>query len=88
MENITVTKKQSGRPKKEIQFNSATRQRMARGKAHGAFMTESNMQHSKQIAADMSTSNLISLLPTLMSSKWRVAVETVCDELVKRVNNN
>ena len=88
MEDLVTATKKAGRPKKEIQFDAATRQRNARGKAHSAFKMESNIQKSKQIAADMSISNLIALLPTLMSSKWRIAVETVCDELVKRVNDN
>jgi len=83
---MEAIKKQRGRPRKEIQFDSATRQRSARAKAHSAFKMESNIQKSKQIAANMSTSNLIALLPTLMSSKWRIAVEIVCEELVKRVN--
>ena len=88
MEDLVTVSKKAGRPKNDVQFNSATRQRTARGKAHSAFKMESNIQNSKQIAADMSTSNLIALLPTLMSSKWRIAVETVCYELVKRVNDN
>lgn len=86
MENITVTKKQPGRPKKEIQFDAATRQRTARSKAHSAFLMEGDVKKSREIAAKMSTSNLIALLPTLMASKWRLAVETVCLELVNRVN--
>lgn len=84
---VTVTKKRVGRPKAEFQKDSATRQRTARSKAHSQFLVEPNIQKSIQLAANMSTSNLIALLPKLMALKWRVAVETVCGELVKRVND-
>ena len=88
MEYLVTATKKVGRPKKEIQFDAATRQRIARAKAHVAFEIESNIPKTKLLAAEMSTSNLISLLPKLMSAKRRIAVETVCDELVKRVNDN
>ena len=88
MEHAVAVTKTRGRPKNEVQFNSATRQHVARGKAHSAFLMESNISKSKQLAAEMCTSNLIALLPKLMAKKWRIAVETVCNELVGRVNDN
>lgn len=84
---VTVTKKKVGRPKAEFQNDSAARQRISRSNAHSHFLTEYNVPKSIQLAAEMSTSNLIALLPKLMSLKWRVAVETVCGELTKRVNS-
>lgn len=83
---IKAVTKSRGRPRKDVQLDSAARQRLTRGKAHSAFLMESDLIKSRQLIKDMSTSNLISLLPKLMAGKWKIAVETVCAELVNRVN--
>jgi len=64
---------------------SAERQRRTRGKAHWDFLLEADNEKSKELAKNMSTSNLISLLPRLMSNKHKFGTDIVCSELMKRV---
>lgn len=64
---------------------SAERQRRTRGKAHWDFLLEADNEKAKELAKNMSTSNLISLLPRLMSSKHKSGTDIVCGELIRRV---
>lgn len=79
------TQKKRGRPKADIQWSAAQRQAQARGKAHSALMI-AYFDDAKQLVSEMSTSNLISVLPKLMANKHKMLVPLVCDELIRRVN--
>ena len=76
MENLTVIKKQRGRPSAGLAKSPAERQRLARSAAHKEILTGD--------IANIATSQLISLMPYFLSKKLFSYVLDICREIESR----